>query len=244
MENRKHIVALSGGKDSTAMALVLNEQHPEIDFEYVCTPTGDELPAVLDFWNQIEGLLGKPLTYISPGYTLVDLTKRERMLPNQWARFCTKLLKIIPFLSYIYKNLPATEYVGLRADEPGRAGIEFDAALLEHAGIIEVKYPLRELGWGLADVLHYLTQKGVKIPRRTDCARCFYQTIYEWYMLWLEHPEIYESAIDDEDRTAHTYRAPNHDTWKTSLRELREEFKGGRIPKQRQRSGGCRICSL
>jgi tRNA(Ile)-lysidine synthase TilS/MesJ len=37
-----HIVALSGGKDSVAMALRLVEVEPR-DYLYVCTPTGNEL---------------------------------------------------------------------------------------------------------------------------------------------------------------------------------------------------------
>ena len=38
----KHIIALSGGKDSTALALRLAEVEPR-EYEYVFTPTGDEL---------------------------------------------------------------------------------------------------------------------------------------------------------------------------------------------------------
>ena len=39
-----HIVAISGGKDSVAMATLLKETNPEIDFVNVCTPTGNEPP--------------------------------------------------------------------------------------------------------------------------------------------------------------------------------------------------------
>jgi tRNA(Ile)-lysidine synthase TilS/MesJ len=41
-EEMKHIVGLSGGKDSTALALRLRQLHPEIEFTYICTPTGNE----------------------------------------------------------------------------------------------------------------------------------------------------------------------------------------------------------
>ena len=40
-----HVVALSGGKDSTAMALRLAEVEPQ-EYRYICTPTGRELPAM------------------------------------------------------------------------------------------------------------------------------------------------------------------------------------------------------
>src|SRR5262245_37676527 len=55
-----HVVALSGGKDSTAVALRLAEIEPR-EYVYLCTPTGDELPAMLAHWAQLEVLLGRPL---------------------------------------------------------------------------------------------------------------------------------------------------------------------------------------
>jgi tRNA(Ile)-lysidine synthase TilS/MesJ len=36
-----HVVGLSGGKDSTAMALRLAEVEPQ-PYVYICTPTGNE----------------------------------------------------------------------------------------------------------------------------------------------------------------------------------------------------------
>lgn len=39
-----HVVGLSGGKDSTAMALRLRELNPDTPYTYIITPTGDECP--------------------------------------------------------------------------------------------------------------------------------------------------------------------------------------------------------
>ena len=41
-EGVAHIVGLSGGKDSTALALRLQEINPDTPYNYVCSPTGDE----------------------------------------------------------------------------------------------------------------------------------------------------------------------------------------------------------
>ncbi|KKL73308.1 hypothetical protein LCGC14_2076230 [marine sediment metagenome] len=57
----KHIVALSGGKDSTAMALRLQEVEPDTDFIYVCTPTGDELPEMVEHFGRLREVLAKPI---------------------------------------------------------------------------------------------------------------------------------------------------------------------------------------
>lgn len=56
----KHIIALSGGKDSTAMALRLAEVEPR-EYEYVITPTGNELPEMITHWRTVAEMLGATL---------------------------------------------------------------------------------------------------------------------------------------------------------------------------------------
>ncbi len=234
----RHIVAISGGKDSTAMALWLAENEPR-RYEFVCTPTGDELPPMAAHWQRLEDILQAPIVRL-PEMTLAELVAREKMLPNWRARFCTHHLKIVPFERWVIKELPAIAYVGLRADEGERVGAEYGIDLL-----VSTRHPLREIGWGLQDVLGYLERRGVKVPERTDCARCPLQTLYEWYVLWRDWPAIYEDACQDEDRSGHTYRSPGRDTWPASLRELAKLFAAGRTPTRKGRSaGGCKICTM
>ena len=79
----QHIVALSGGKDSTAMALRLTQVEPR-DYIYICTPTGDELPEMKQHWHNLSVLLGKPILYLhDPKYpTIYDLIEHFNALPN------------------------------------------------------------------------------------------------------------------------------------------------------------------
>lgn len=239
-----HVVGLSGGKDSTAMALWLSENEPR-DYTYICTPTGDELPEMFAHWRRLGELLGRPLMPVPSGDTLESLIRGYGALPNHQMRWCTRRLKIEPTKAYLLINAPAVSYVGLRADEEEREGIYGDID-----GVTQ-RYPLRELGWGIKDVLRYLQQRGVEIPKRTDCGRCFFQRIGEWWDLWREHPEAFASAEADEALTGHTYRSPGRDTWPTALKDLRAAFEGGRIPRDRQqpslfegRPDMCRACSL
>ena len=178
----KHIVALSGGKDSTAMALRLSELEPR-DYEYVITPTGDELPEMFEHWRRLGELLGKPLQPITSGHSLQGLIRKWNALPNWRQRWCTRVLKIEPFNAYLLSQLPAITYVGLRADEEERRG-----AIYGGVDGITQRYPLREWGWGIDEVRGYLTDLGITIPQRTDCARCFFQRAGEWYELWRKHP--------------------------------------------------------
>ena len=246
METVTHIVALSGGKDSTAMALHLAEVEPR-DYEYVITPTGDELPEMYEHWTKLEGLLGKAMTVVTSGHSLQGLIRSWERLPNHRQRWCTRQLKIEPFNAYLGDHAPAISYVGLRADEESRKGNVY-------GGVdgIEQRYPLREWGWGISEVLVYLESKGVTIPARTDCSRCFFQRLGEWYSLWREHPDLYAEAESDEALTGHTFRSPGRDTWPADLAGLRGKFEKDILPRgagqislfSDDRADMCRVCSL
>lgn len=218
------------------MALRMRDVWPKLDCHYVYTPTGDELPTMNLHWELLERLLGRPLTKVAAPLSLVELTKQQKMLPNFRARFCTRILKVVPYQHWMSQHRPAVSYVGLRADEGGRAGIETDE--------FTTRYPLREWGWGIREVQEYLRTRGVAVPARTDCARCYNQTLHEWWRLWRDWPAIWESACDDEDRTGHTYRSGQRDTWPASLRDLAQAFCERGEPKQRARNGGCKVCRM
>ena len=246
MDTQTHIVALSGGKDSTAMTVRLAEVEPR-DYEYVITPTGDELPEMYDHWHKLEAMLGKSLTIVTSGHSLQGLIRKQSMLPNHRARWCTRQLKIEPFNAYLGEHVPAVSYVGLRADEESRKGNVYGGV----EGISQ-RYPLREWGWGISEVLGYLEEKGISIPKRTDCSRCFFQRLGEWYNLWREHPDLYAEAEADEMLTGHTFRSPGRDTWPAGLAELRGKFEKDILPRgagqialfSDERTDMCRPCSL
>ena len=238
-----HVVGLSGGKDSTAMALRLAEVEPDTDFQYVCTPTGDELPTMIDHWAHLEQLLGKPLIRVT-NRTLAEWIKEWGALPNARQRWCTRLLKIEPTIAYLKRHAPAINYVGLRADEPERVGIY---------GETESRFPLRDWGWGIKEVKGYLRERGVTIPKRTDCARCYGQQLGEWWDLWRDEPAFYADAEREEQATGHTFRSASRDTWPAGLADLRGRFELGEVPHGRswnlnlfeeEQPSACRVCQL
>ena len=242
-----HVVALSGGKDSTAMALRLKELKPDTDFTYVCTPTGNELPAMFQHWSKLRETLGGKFIPIMGG-TLEGIIDKEKMIPNWRARFCTRMLKIEPFAAWLMtqsKNYDHVfSYVGLRADEEERVGGDYTKV-----PDVEMIYPMRQWEWGINDVLNYLEQKNIVIPERTDCAWCFFQTLGEWWVLWKEHPELYQQGVDIEEKHGYTFRSDSRDTWPAALKGLREEFENGRIPPRTKRQRDlfgqmqCRVCT-
>ena len=241
-----HVVALSGGADSSAMALRL-QSVAGVPLNFACTPTGDELPAMFAHWKLLANLLGQRIVPI-PTHSLGGLIEHYGALPNLWMRWCTRRIKIEPYLKLLVELAPAVSYVGLRADEQERTGLE---ASVEG---VEVRYPLREWGWERADVEGYLAARGVVVPTRTDCARCFYQTIGEWWLLWKDHPEIFASAEAQERATGHTFRSNGRDSWPAGLEQLRQRFESGEAPRKvnqlsllegdAMRRATCRVCTL
>jgi hypothetical protein len=250
--NRRHILALSGGKDSTAMALACARYEPN-DYTYVCTPTGDELPEMEAHWQMLEDKLGKPLMRLGER-TLMGLIVEQKALPNHTARWCTRIIKLEQYYSWLRTLGPVISHVGLRADEQSRPGMIFP-----DADNIQMDFPMRRWGWTIADVKQFLSDENISIPSRTDCALCFWQKLGEWYLLWRDHPERFERGIDLEDfvtihrGTHYTFRSPQRDAWPASLRDLKKEFEKGRVPEvslrrmERDKNrdiGTCRVCTL
>lgn len=256
MARLRHVVALSGGKDSTAMALWLMENEPR-EYQFVCTPTGDELPDMIEHWIKLGKMLGSRILPVTSGQGLSALIRQQTMLPNHRARWCTRMLKLEPYYRWLAEQAPAVSYVGLRADEETRQGMVFP-----ETKEIKLRFPLREQGFTESDVWAYLDARGVKIPPRTDCARCYHQTLGEWWRLWKHHPDTYAEAAAEEEWVStqrgktYTFRSPQRDNWPASLRDLAVAFETGRIPpravlqgdlfrgERRPMKGACRVCSL
>lgn len=219
----RDVVGLSGGKDSTVLAFMLKEREPDTDWTYICTPTGDESPQMIDHWLKLEEALGKPLVRITnPAAPNLDAAiEAMNMLPNFRARFCTRILKIEPTIAWCVKNAPVLMHVGLRADEDEREGIYGD--------LVKSRFPFREWGIALAGVLNFLEYIGEKhsivVPDRTDCLKCYHQRIEEWWNFWRNYPERFWKAALQEKQRGHTFRSPGRDTWPVSLYGLAAEFQ-------------------
>lgn len=242
MTEDRHIVALSGGKDSTAMALRLAEVEPR-DYTYICTPTSNEPDAMFAHWRHLSELLGKPIIPVVGG-TLIGLIRKQQALPNVWMRWCTRMLKIAPYAAWLQQHAPCTSYVGLRADEDEREGGDY----ADVPGVT-MRFPMREWGWTVRDVWAYLDARGVTIPERTDCKLCFFQKLGEWHTLWRDDPAGWAEGEQLEAETGHTFRSPGRDSWPAAMKDLRAEFERGNAPKgalQRDLFADlkCRVCRI
>ncbi len=192
----RHVCLLSGGKDSTALAIYMRDRHPKIDMEYVFNDTHKELEETYEYLTRVEAYLGKPITRLTS-----DLGERGfdhwlqmygGFLPSPSVRWCTRKLKIEPFENYIGDD-PVYLYIGIRADE-------------HREGYISTKpnitpiYPFKEAGITKEDVARILEESGVGMPEyyqwrtRSGCYFCFFQRRIEWVGLLEQHPDLFEKA--------------------------------------------------
>ena len=111
----RHVLGISGGKDSAALAIFMRDRVP--DMEYFFCDTEKELPETYDYLARLEAYLGKPIARLNAKRGFDHWLKvYGNYLPSQRMRWCTRQLKIKPFEEWIGSD-DVVSYVGIRADE-------------------------------------------------------------------------------------------------------------------------------
>lgn len=154
----RHIILISG-KDSLATALVQMAREPGLPYELIFNPTGAELPEVFAWIDRVGAYLGRDVLKV--GRSLEDVIDEKSALPSAYSRFCTEVSKVHPLEDYLSTDA-ATVYYGLRADEPERTGYRTKGRG-RGSGIIP-RYPLREMGLGLAEVWQLVESRDLLPP--------------------------------------------------------------------------------
>ena len=123
MTKIKHVLGISGGKDSAALAIYLNDTYPNMEVEYYSCDTGKELDETYQLVRNLEVYLGKSIKVLKAAENSMEdpfdhfLSVYGGYLPSSMARWCTKKLKLDPFEKYIAGDEPVVSYVGIRGDE-------------------------------------------------------------------------------------------------------------------------------
>ncbi len=220
-DNARHVLGISGGKDSAALAIYMRDRVPEM--EYFFCDTGKELPETYEFLERLQVLLGKPIARLNSDRDFDHwLFVFQGALPSPQMRWCTKNLKIKPLEAWIGDDLAYT-YIAIRADED-REGY------ISHKPNVRAVFPFKEGGITKSDVLRILDDAGIGLPRyyawrtRSGCYFCFFQRKYEWVRLSEEHPDLFEKAVEYEDKVNYeaTAMQGRQFTWSQgeTLREL------------------------
>jgi 3'-phosphoadenosine 5'-phosphosulfate sulfotransferase (PAPS reductase)/FAD synthetase len=234
----KHVLGISGGKDSAALAVYMRDNYPNIDIDYFFTDTGKELPEVYSFLSKLEGYLGKPIIRLNPEKDFdFWLMKHKNFLPSAQARWCTICMKLKPFEqwvgNFLKEGYTVYSYVAIRSDEEYREGYQ------SRQDNLKIKMPLREDGIDRNGVIDILNYSGLGLPdyykwrTRSGCTFCFFQRKIEWVGLLERHPEAFEEAKRYE-KTAEKFGSPFTWSENESLEELSKPERIAQIKKEHE----------
>lgn len=212
MSDILHAVSVSGGKDSTAMLILMLKHDMPIDVVF-WADTGMEFPEMYRHINQLDTYLyrkrGIHITRLKERHTFEwmmfkkPITKKgavENRLskglpltgygwPGKTVRWCTGYLKthlIDRQLRQLSKGRTVIQYIGFAADEKNRCKDD-----------PQFRYPLVELGVTEKQALAICYAHGFtignlyKIYNRASCWCCPLQSIDELRKLRRHHPELW-----------------------------------------------------
>jgi 3'-phosphoadenosine 5'-phosphosulfate sulfotransferase (PAPS reductase)/FAD synthetase len=236
-------VCVSGGADSTALALLLWLRGE--DFEMVFADTGAELPEIYWFLPRLAQTVQKPLRVVSNGSFYQHLVTYGYLLPGPRLRWCTRLLKQVPQDKFFQTVGADTVYIGIRADEPRR----LHTNLKPRTGIHEFRYPLAEAGMGKKDVKALCSKYDLLNPvykwrSNVSCFCCFFQRASDWKGLLKHHPTLF-SLAEEWERQAMRCTEKGY-TWRRgwTLEALRKTDEQQMILWPEQEEEPCLICMI
>ena len=152
----RHVLGISGGKDSAALAIYMKSKYPDLKIEYYNSDTGCELEETELLINRLESYLGGIIRLRaaegSPEPTPFEhfLKASGNFLPSPQQRWCTKKMKLAEMERFV-GDLPTISYVGIRGDEDREGYVSTKPN-------IQAIFPFRKNIWSI-DVIHTVIHK-------------------------------------------------------------------------------------
>ena len=225
MKQTSNVVSLSGGKDSTAMLLMLLERGESVA-DVMFFDTGWEFPEMYEHLEKLETFTGLKITRLRPRlpvdvetdkspfdwmfseYPVVRRETRQvhmvgRGWPNAPVRWCTgrkqDALKahLLALTHQSGLELPLYKCIGFAADERHR----LDGPTKRGSTYYVQRYPLVEWGVTEADALAYCYKRGFTwgglyhFFSRVSCFCCPLQPLDELRTLRIYFPELWQRML-------------------------------------------------
>ena len=215
IENMKHIVSFSGGKDSTSMLLRMIELDMQIDEIRYFDCGSWEFPQMIEHINKVEEYIKRPITRMKYKYDFGYLFSRKTRekgtrsgkcgygFPTMVYRWCTGKKTNVLAKGVDRKN--TTLYIGYAVDELSRTRPL-------SARKIPQKFPLIEWGWSEKECLEYCYSKGFnwnglyKHFHRVSCWCCPFQGLKELRNLRKHFPVLWKRLLDMQEKSWNSFR--------------------------------------
>ena len=99
----RHVLGLSGGRDSAALAAYMRQNHPQLEIDYFFhRHRQGTCRKFTSSWLSWKDSLGKPILRLNPDRDFDFWLKQyNNFLPSPQARWCTRQLKLRPFEQWI-----------------------------------------------------------------------------------------------------------------------------------------------
>jgi len=203
----KQIVSLSGGKDSTAMLLMMMERKEQID-DIVFFDWGMEFPQMYEHLDKLEQYIKHKIVRLHPEHTwdyyMYDIMKvrgpRKGEKGYGWPafrrRWCTRI-KTNTLHAFMKGTI---QCIGFAIDESSRANWKAN-----------FKYPLLEWGVTGTDALEYCRRQGFTWGglyehfHRVSCWHCPLQRLASLRSLRDNYPQLWKKLLEMKRKSLYPY---------------------------------------
>lgn len=206
-----NIISLSGGKDSTAMLLMMLEKKINVDY-IVFFDTGWDFPEMIEHIDKLEKHIGREIIRLESKRGFKELF-RLKGFPALWVRWCTGEKRDI-IAKFCNGHKPFNQFIGYDYDERKRI-----KKTLNHC------YPLVDWKIKQEDALKYCLDRGFdwgglyKTRDRVSCWCCPFQSLKSLKALYLEFPEYWQQLIRMQKKSKWQFRQDK------TIKQLEEKFK-------------------
>jgi 3'-phosphoadenosine 5'-phosphosulfate sulfotransferase (PAPS reductase)/FAD synthetase len=196
----KEYLSFGAGVNSVALYLLLQEKG--IDFEAVFVNHETDLPETYEYVEYLRRN-GFEITEIKPnnkGFSsLYEYCKHYKFLPSIYLRWCTSKFKTRPFYKFV--TTPCVVHIGFSAEETHRF-------LDKRQKDVTYRYLLVEEGLNRRDCVQLIKDAGLRVPPKSGCYICPFQSKHQLRKLYRKHPELFEKIIELEKirGNAHTLK--------------------------------------
>jgi len=213
------IVSFSGGKDSTAMLLMMLEKGMQVD-EIIFVDTTKEFPEIYRNITKVEAYIGRKVTKVAIDFDYwfkdIDHKSKDRNgygWPTPKNRWCTGRKR--GAFNQAAKGRKYDSHTQNRTTPPRRADIYLGIAADEPRRIRDIKnthYPLAEWGITEAQALQYCYDHGFDFEgayehfRSLSCYLCPFHTLDQTEAVYNYYPEQWKDMLRLDDYAHNLYK--------------------------------------